>query len=206
VTPLAVITGRVTLLYLLIKFRLLDQRVALEWINAHICSFGGNPRDITIFGNSSGAGIIDILLPAALPANDPSVSCDAHLQSISTLLFKRAILQSGACVGATKPLEIDHEYHRSTFDRLVGALSLNPSIDVIETLRTRPSQDLITAMATVENPDGMFCITADHDLTDGFWKVSNEPSESRDLVIGNTRHDVVVFLVATADCLGICLL
>jgi hypothetical protein len=54
-------------------------------------------------------------------------------------------------------------------------------------------------MATVENPDGMFCITADHDLTDGFWKVPIEPSDSRDLVFGNTRHDVVVFLVAAAD-------
>ena len=152
------------------------------------------------------AQVIDPLPPAALPANDPAVSCDAHLQTISILLFKRAILQSGACVGATKPLEIDHEYHRSTFDRLIGVLSLNPSVEVIETLRTTPSQDLITAMATVENPDGMFCITADHDLADGFWKVPIEPSDSRDLVFGNTRHDVVVFLVATADSLGICLL
>src|SRR5271170_4446231 len=153
------------------------------------------------------AQVIPPLLQAVLPGtNGAAVSCDAHLQTISTALFKRTILQSGACVGATKPLEIDHEYHRSTFDRLIRALSLKPSVEVIETLRARPPQDLITAMEIIENPDGMFCITADHDLTDGFWKLPNEPSDSRDLLLGNTSHDVTMFLAATTDCLGICLL
>lgn len=32
-----------------------DQRLALEWIQQHIDSFGGNPDQVTIFGQSSGA-------------------------------------------------------------------------------------------------------------------------------------------------------
>jgi|SRR5277367_3889406 len=149
------------------------------------------------------AQVIPLLPTTTLPADSAAVSCDAHLQTISNSLFKRAILQSGACVGATKPLEIDHAYHRSTFGRLSHTLSLKPSVEMIEALRMRPYQDLITAMTKVENPDGMFCITADHALTNGFWKVPNEPSDSRDLVFGNTHHDVLVLPVATSDCLGI---
>lgn len=37
--------------------RLLDQRCALEWIQRYIGAFGGDSQNITIFGNSSGAGV-----------------------------------------------------------------------------------------------------------------------------------------------------
>ena len=134
------------------------------------------------------------------------MSCDAHLQTVSASLFKRLILQSGACVGATAPLEIDHTFHRSTFERLIHALSLNSSVDMIESLRTRPYNELVTAMENVENPDGMFCITADHDLRDGFWKVTTECCYRKDILIGNTYHDVITFLVVKTNGLGVCIL
>jgi carboxylesterase type B len=37
---------------------LLDQRFALEWVQAHIAKFGGDPTRITIGGESSGAGSV----------------------------------------------------------------------------------------------------------------------------------------------------
>lgn len=59
---------------------LLDQISALNWIRAEIAAFGGDPAQVTVFGESAGAMSIAALL--AMPG--------------AKGLFARAILQSGA--------------------------------------------------------------------------------------------------------------
>jgi para-nitrobenzyl esterase len=62
---------------------LLDQMQALKWVKAHITMFGGNPDQVTLFGESAGG-----------------LSVCNHLASpLSKGLFKRAIIQSGPCNG-----------------------------------------------------------------------------------------------------------
>lgn len=61
------------------NFGLLDQIAALRWIKANAARFGGDPDNLTIFGESAGAGAVANLMQAA--------SADA--------LFERAVLQSG---------------------------------------------------------------------------------------------------------------
>ena len=61
------------------NFGLLDQRAAFQWVRDNIAAFGGDPNQITLFGNSAGGE--SILFHMTSPG--------------SRGLFKRAIVQSG---------------------------------------------------------------------------------------------------------------
>lgn len=61
------------------NFGLMDQVAGLNWVKNNIASFGGNPDNITVFGESAGASSIDALM------RDPEAGG----------LFHRAICQSG---------------------------------------------------------------------------------------------------------------
>lgn len=63
-------------------FGLADQQAALRWVRANAERFGGDPRSVTLFGESAGA-----------------LSICAHLTSPTAVgLFQRAVLQSGSCL------------------------------------------------------------------------------------------------------------
>jgi para-nitrobenzyl esterase len=64
-----------------------DQVAALEWVRDNIASFGGDPSNVTVFGQSAGAMSVALLM--AMPM--------AHG------LFRRAIVQSGSTEAARSP-------------------------------------------------------------------------------------------------------
>ena len=59
----------------------LDQVAALQWVHDNIQNFGGDPNNVTIFGESAGGWSICTLVATPLTQG----------------LFKRAILESGGC-------------------------------------------------------------------------------------------------------------
>ena len=61
-------------------FGIQDQLLALTWVKSNIAAFGGDPENVTIFGQSAGAHAIGILMSS----------------SLSHGLFGKAILESGA--------------------------------------------------------------------------------------------------------------
>jgi para-nitrobenzyl esterase len=120
-------------------YGLMDQQAAFRWVQRNIRRFGGNPDNVTIFGQSAGG-----------------LSVHAHLASpLSAGLFDRAIAQSGA-YALNIPSLASAENRGGTFAQNYGctdpatAATCLRAISVQNMLATQPT----TTGSVLPNVDG----------------------------------------------------
>jgi para-nitrobenzyl esterase len=101
----------------------LDLIAALEWVKKNIAAFGGDPRCVTIFGESGGGAKVLWLMSSPL----------------SKGLFHRAIVESGGAGGAA-PLNQVEQYGVNLANKLV--------VSDLAGLRAKTWQEIITAALT----------------------------------------------------------
>jgi len=112
---------------------ILDIKAALEWVKANIENFGGDPNNVTIFGQSGGGAKVNNLL--AMPS--------------AKGLFQKAINESGAF----RSEMLDKSITQAIAAEVLKVLNLQPN--QVDSLQTIPYQQLADAgrkaLKNVEN-------------------------------------------------------
>jgi para-nitrobenzyl esterase len=124
------------------NFGLADQLAALKWVRQNAAAFGGDPRNVTISGESAGG----------------MSTCDWLTSPAAKGLFHKAIVQSGSCSVSivqgipgttnTQPLASVEEFGKELADQL----GCGKAADMLACVRSKPAEELLNHPLPVNWP------------------------------------------------------
>ena len=186
------------------NFGTLDQIRALQWVEENISEFGGDPDNVTIFGESAGGTNVLALM----------------LSDAASGLFDRAIAQSGSTdfftrAAAENPRDAEPPGHPHGSAEIVVTLLAEaglvpdreaardyaealPARDLAELLRGRSGREILNAYRDAENPARL---DLPRPIRDGVLLPRRDPIEELrsgrfnhvPLILGSNRDEMKLF-------------
>lgn len=119
------------------NYGLMDQILALQWVQQNIKKFGGDPSNVTIFGESAGAMDVNLLMASPLAKG----------------LFHRVIAESGSVLLSEGPVPLATAERRG--EKLAEQARIPSGAGALQALRNAPVEQLLEAFAKVAGPGGV---------------------------------------------------
>lgn len=170
------------------NFGLLDQIAALEWVNRNIEKFGGDPGNVTIFGQSAGARSVLALyatpfITGRAAKGLPQLFHKGIAQSVYRMVEAPALKAQGRCTRLTKALGVEGAAATPEALRALSAAKLLNMDNELE-----PDEIKGTSNSPV-------AIVGDDVLPERVFKTFADGNALKlPLIIGHTSDDVSVVL------------